>query len=79
MSAAAGIEEACPQGNRRPVARGEEATRGAPAARSHPARWPRTSPESPFAAQKTPKIAFYSLKMRLLPVFLDKNGIKNYF
>jgi hypothetical protein len=35
---AAGIDEATPQGYRRQVARGEEATQGAPTARCHPAR-----------------------------------------
>ena len=44
---AAGIDEACPQGCRRPLLRGEEATLGATAARKQPARQPRTSPESP--------------------------------
>jgi hypothetical protein len=48
---AAGIDEACPQGCRRPLLRGEEATLGATAARKQPARQPRTSPESPAAAQ----------------------------
>jgi len=47
---AAGIDEACPQGCRRPLLRGEEATLGATAARKQPARQPRTSPESPPAA-----------------------------
>ena len=47
---AAGIDEATPQGWRRQVARGEEATAGATAARSQPARQPRTCPESPAAA-----------------------------
>jgi hypothetical protein len=48
---AAGIDEACPQGCRRLLLRGEEATLGATAARKQPARQPRTSPESPAAAQ----------------------------
>ena len=61
---AAGIDEACPQGCRRPLLRGEEATLGATAARKQPARQPRTSPESPAAAQlfKLPKIRVYPLK-----------------
>gem|GEM_PF-3304252 len=50
MPPAAGIDEATPQGWRRQVARGEEATSGATAARSQPARQPRSSPESLAAA-----------------------------
>ena len=54
--AAAGIEEARPQGGRRQLLPGEEATLGATAAGKQPERPPRTSPESPAAALKIHRI-----------------------
>jgi len=58
---AAGIDEATPQGCRRQLARGEEATLGATAARCQPVRQPRSSPESPPAAQYQYSSKTYSL------------------
>jgi hypothetical protein len=61
---AAGIEPGCPQGWRRLVARGEEATLGATAARCHPVRQPRTTGESPLAALLIPILFWPQLRFK---------------